>query len=73
VNLGELETQPIYHPVSQLVYATGRDKVTDVWVAGKQLVHNGELTTLDSNQILSRAKEWQSRIGENDGIIEFSH
>ena len=73
VNLGELETQPIYHPVSQLVYATGRDKVTDVWVAGKHLVREGELTTLDSAEILSRAREWQSRIGDNDEIIEFTH
>ncbi|MCG8428719.1 MAG: TRZ/ATZ family hydrolase [Chromatiales bacterium] len=73
VDLGDLETQPIYHPVSQLVYATGRDKVTDVWVAGKQLLHSGELTTLNSTDILSRAKQWQSRIGEKDEIIEFSH
>jgi len=33
VRLDEIETQPFYHAISQLVYATGRDKVTDVWVA----------------------------------------
>ncbi|HEY9148602.1 MAG TPA: TRZ/ATZ family hydrolase, partial [Gammaproteobacteria bacterium] len=31
VNMDDLETQPLYHAISQLVYATGRDKVTDVW------------------------------------------
>lgn len=66
VNLGDLETQPIYHPISQLVYATGRDKVTHVWVAGKQLVHEGRLTTLDPREIVSRAAEWQNRISEFD-------
>jgi len=59
VDLGSLETQPLYHPISQLVYATGRDKVTDVWIAGKPVLHNGRLTTLDQREIISRAAEWQ--------------
>ncbi|PLX63092.1 TRZ/ATZ family hydrolase [Sedimenticola selenatireducens] len=64
VDLGSLETQPLYHPISQLVYATGRDKVTDVWIAGKPVLHNGRLTTLDQREIISRAAEWQGRISE---------
>ncbi len=65
VNLGSLETQPVYHPVSQLVYATGRDKVSDVWVAGKQVVNSGELTTLDSREIAVRTREWYEKIKED--------
>ena len=65
VDLGQVETQPVYHPISQLVYATGRDKVTDVWVAGKQVVHGSELTTLDRQEILRRAREWRDRICES--------
>jgi len=38
VDLGALETQPVYHPVSQLVYAAGREQVSDVWVAGRHLL-----------------------------------
>lgn len=64
VDLGSLETQPLYHPISQLVYATGRDKVTDVWIAGKPVLHNGRLTTLDQREIISRAAEWRGRISE---------
>lgn len=62
VNLGELETQPLYDIASQLVYACSRDKVTDVWVAGKQLMKQGQLTTLDSHQIISDARHWASQI-----------
>ncbi len=65
VDLGVLQAQPIYHPISQLVYATGRDQVTDVWVAGKQVVKNGELTTLDKGQIVQRVQEWQEKISVN--------
>ncbi|OOZ36354.1 N-ethylammeline chlorohydrolase [Solemya velesiana gill symbiont] len=72
VDLGTLETQPLYHPVSHLVYATGRDKVTDVWVAGRQVVNHGVLTTLDQNEILSHAAEWNRKIAEIDELLEFT-
>lgn len=62
VDLNALETQPIYHPISQLVYATDREHVAHVWVAGKQLVRNGNLTTLDSDNILKRTHQWQKKI-----------
>ncbi|MCP4288915.1 MAG: TRZ/ATZ family hydrolase [Gammaproteobacteria bacterium] len=66
VDLSHLETQPVYHPVSQLVYATGRDKVSDVWIAGRHLLRSGQLTTLDTQEIVSRAEEWRSKIAQHD-------
>ncbi|NNG12553.1 MAG: TRZ/ATZ family hydrolase, partial [Halobacteria archaeon] len=38
VRMDTLESQPLYDPVSQLVYACGREQVTDVWVAGQHLL-----------------------------------
>jgi len=69
VNLGALESQPVYHPVSQLIYATGRDKVTDVWIAGRQLLRSGRLTTMDSQEIIARTEEWHSKIARHDRSI----
>lgn len=60
------ETAPFYNPVSQLVYATTADKVTDTWVAGKQLMANRELTTLNTESILKRCHEWQLKIAQSD-------
>lgn len=57
------ECQPLYHPLSQLVYHAGRQQVSDVWVAGRQLLRSGRLTTLDTDAILVRAAGWQQRIG----------
>ncbi len=62
INLGAIETQPVYNPLSQIVYAAGRHQVSDVWVAGRQLLRKRELTTLDSEAISARAREWQARI-----------
>ncbi len=65
VDLGDIETQPVYHPLSQLVYATGRDKVTDVWVAGRQVLKDRTLTTLDVEELRDSAHRWQQRLREN--------
>lgn len=62
VDFNHLETQPVYHPVSQLVYATPRHQVTDAWVAGKQLLKNRELTTLDEKELIAKAQIWRKKI-----------
>ena len=51
IDLDHLETLPLYCPVSQIVYAASRQQVTDVWVAGKQLLKQRQLTTLLSNHL----------------------
>jgi 5-methylthioadenosine/S-adenosylhomocysteine deaminase len=66
VRMDGIETEPLYDPISQLVYATGRDKVTDVWVAGQHLLKDRVLTSLDTEPILARAREWGARIHATD-------
>lgn len=63
VDLGGLETQPVYDPVSHLVYAAGRHCVTDVWVAGRRLLRERALTTLDPGAIVAAAQVWAHKIG----------
>ena len=62
IDLEEIETYPIYHPVSQIVYAAARNQVTDVWVAGKQLLKNRKLTTLDEKQLIEKTRYWADKI-----------
>ncbi|KFE54632.1 TRZ/ATZ family hydrolase [Pseudomonas syringae] len=61
-DLSGLAQQPIYDPVSQLIYATGRDCVSHVWVAGKQLLANRSLTRMDEQVLCETAKAWGQRI-----------
>lgn len=63
VKLDELNTQPVHNPVSQLVYSTKSSQVKYVWVSGKLLLDNGELTTLDKETILQMARAWQQKLG----------
>ena len=62
VDLARLETQPVYDPVAQLVYAASRDQVTDVWVAGRALLKERNLLTLNEAQLVHNAQQWQRKI-----------
>ena len=66
VKMTDIETQPLYHPISQLVYATGRDKVSDVWINGQHLLNQGHLTTLDRTAILHKTLHWRDMIAASD-------
>ncbi len=62
IDLNHLETQPLYCPVSQIVYAASRQQVTDVWVAGKRLLKNRYLTTFNINDLKAKIADWQQHL-----------
>jgi 5-methylthioadenosine/S-adenosylhomocysteine deaminase len=64
INLDQLETVPLYEPLSQIIYAGNREQVSDVWIAGKQLLKDRELTTMEYGRLMEKAKEWQEKIKE---------
>ncbi|MDB5987267.1 MAG: family hydrolase [Nevskia sp.] len=62
IDLDHPATQPVYNVLSQIVYAAGRDQVSDVFVAGRALLRHGQLQTLDQGAVLARARAWRDRI-----------
>jgi 5-methylthioadenosine/S-adenosylhomocysteine deaminase len=62
VHVGNIESLPVYNPISHLVYATSNRQVTDVWVKGVSLLKNKQLTTLDENELENLAYKWQAKI-----------
>lgn len=62
VDLGTLNSQPLYDPTSQLVYTAHPQQVSDVWVAGRHQVEDGQLMHVDIDDILTRSAEWRDRI-----------
>lgn len=62
VDLGQLETQPVHHVVSQLIYATGRHQVSDVWIAGKAKLRERVLVDMDAAALIANARQWRERI-----------
>lgn len=62
IDLARPHSQPLYDVAAAIVHSVSRDQVSDVWVAGRQLVTNGELTHLDARDLLRRAERWRERI-----------
>lgn len=65
VDLMQPSSWPVYQPVAQIVYAVSRDQVSDVWVAGNQLLNDAELTQQDQTAILQTAANWAEKIAGN--------
>ncbi|HET7359974.1 MAG TPA: TRZ/ATZ family hydrolase [Rhodanobacteraceae bacterium] len=62
VRLDALETQPLYNVISQLAYATGRQQVSDVWIAGRRKLADRALPDIDLDGLLERTRAWRDRI-----------
>ena len=63
VDLGVIESQPVYDAASQVAFSASRRQVSDVWIAGHAVLRDGALLTIDEDRVLERAKHWRRRIG----------
>lgn len=64
IALDQLEQSPLYNPVSALSYSNLSQQVSHVWCAGRLLMSERELQTLDGAEIRDKAIEWQERIAQ---------
>ncbi len=62
VDLSAVNTQPVYDPAAQLVYAANSRQVSDVWIDGVRQLENYEYSRLDVDAIRERARGWAERI-----------
>lgn len=68
VNLSQLGQNPLYDPISQLVYTDSSRATEYVWVEGKALLEKGQLSEasgLDEEQLIANAVQWQKKISQN--------
>ena len=62
IDLAQVETQPLHHVISQLVYACGRQQVTDCWIAGQHKLSERQLVDMDTAALVANARQWRGRI-----------
>jgi 5-methylthioadenosine/S-adenosylhomocysteine deaminase len=62
VELSSFETLPCFDPVSDLVYAAGREHVTHVWVAGDLRLADRRLAGIEEDELKAKAAWWRQRI-----------
>ncbi len=61
-DLSHLHCQPVYDPISQIVYTGRSDQITHVWSEGSLLVENRQLISLDTQKIIEKANAWADKI-----------
>ncbi|SDS61669.1 5-methylthioadenosine/S-adenosylhomocysteine deaminase [Halopseudomonas xinjiangensis] len=66
VDLSGVAQQPVYNPLSQILYSTSAAQVSHVWVAGKARVRNSQLLGMDLPGILAEARAWARDIKQGD-------
>lgn len=62
VDLSAIEQQPVYQPISQLVYTSCGHRVSHSWVKGECVMSERELTHLDTHDIANKAQHWHNQI-----------
>ena len=53
---------PCFDPASHLVHAAGREHVSHVWVAGEMRVADGELRSIEADELLDIGNLWQNKL-----------
>lgn len=69
VDFDVLEAQPCFEAISQIVYASNRQQVSDVWIAGRRKLEDGRLVDMDLPKLAARTRDWQSRIEAVQGRL----
>ena len=62
LDLNAPETQPLYNVTSQLIYSASSRQFSDVWVAGRHVLEQGELKTIDLDGLLGTVESWRARV-----------
>lgn len=62
LDMGGIAREPMYNPLSQLIYTPMGHRVSHVWINGKAMVADQQLTTFNEQHLISKARQWRERI-----------
>jgi 5-methylthioadenosine/S-adenosylhomocysteine deaminase len=62
IDLTHVAALPIHRPESTLLYGASGSHVRHAWIAGRHVLDEGRLTTMDEMDIVCRAAAWSERL-----------
>ncbi len=73
INLDSLKHQPIYDPISHIIYTNCSQDISHVWVKGRILVDQRKLTSIDTERLQCKIAGWRDKIiiAENQQSMNF--
>ena len=68
IDLSDADVAPAFDPVSHLIHAAGRERVSHVWVAGKLVAHKRQLLAphaeAEFGNVVAQTRVWHNRLVE---------
>ena len=62
IDMSHFDMQPVFNPISQIIYTNSAPAVTHLWVGGKLIMENRQLLTMDIRELKARASYWHDKI-----------
>lgn len=62
VDLGSSACRPVGDPAEAVVFAAGRERVSDVWINGTRRVAQGRLLAFDESELVGIVARWEERL-----------
>jgi 5-methylthioadenosine/S-adenosylhomocysteine deaminase len=62
IDMTGIHMAPNHQVESNIVYAASGTEVTHSWIAGKNVVKNGQLQSLDSDALRHKAADWRAKL-----------
>jgi 5-methylthioadenosine/S-adenosylhomocysteine deaminase len=60
--MDKIHAVPVFDPITHLVYSACKSDISDVFIAGKQVVKNGVISTFDINDTLKKVRTLTPKI-----------
>ncbi|REK17612.1 MAG: amidohydrolase [Actinobacteria bacterium] len=67
---GTEEIAAIHDPYQQVVYASSPQSVSDVWVAGRHVVVDRDVVTIDRERQMARSRELAAELAHRSGLCQ---
>ena len=65
IDFSAIEQQPVYQPISQLVYTACGQLVSHSWVHGQMVLEDRQPVNLDLREIIAKAQSWRDKISQS--------
>lgn len=62
IDLSDINTTPVYDPISQIAYAANSRQVSHVWINGVLKLKDGAFVDMDIESIKDKAYHWRNKI-----------
>jgi 5-methylthioadenosine/S-adenosylhomocysteine deaminase len=62
IDLNSIYAQPVYDPLSSLLYNGNQGGVDYVWINGALKLNAGQLENIDLERLINIAKSWKKKI-----------